>query len=615
MQRSMFRKGLVLAIVVLFVGVSVTITTGKINKNRVLEDTTVYNILNYKEDDWWDEDWEYRKQITINHSMVTADLQNFPVLISIISSDFIDHAQFDGDDFVFVLDDNSNTFSHEIEYYKSSSGKLVAWVNITSLSSNVDTILYLYYSNPNCSSQQDPDNVWDSDYIHVWHLGESLKDSAGSDDGNDHGTSKVSGKIGQARDFEQSEHDYIDFGDMMQPTDGSLTTMTWEAWIKPETEDIPLMTKYNTQGSTKYGSYGIHLGYDGKFYNYAIQASGKYTQSITINDYSVVGQWVYLTSTWTLGGVNDIDPFINGSEVSDIQSSSNGNYMQNTPITDDLGRYNPEAGTKYTDAVIDEVRWSKIVRSGAWINTSYNTMNDSSSFFSVGPEEIENYPPSTPICVFPLNGSTDVPIDINLSWTCSDPEGDNLTFDVYFGNSIPLPKIVGNQSYTSYNLSLLEYCTTYYWQIVAWDEHGASTSGDIWEFTTICNGPPGIPRINGPTSGKSGTTYSYTFVSEDPNGDDVFYEIDWGDGQVDPWDGPHDSNTVITRDHSWDDQGTFKISARAKDVFDFVGDWGELDVEIPRNKIFTNSFLLKLFARFQNDFPIIKFMLRYIIVS
>jgi len=41
-----------------------------------------------------------------------------------------------------------------------------------------------------------------------------------------------------------------------------------------------------------------------------------------------------------------------------------------------------------------------------------------------------------------------------------------------------------NQTYNTYNLGTLDYNTTYYWMIVAWDNHGASTIGSIWEFTT-----------------------------------------------------------------------------------------------------------------------------------
>jgi hypothetical protein len=61
--------------------------------------------------------------------------------------------------------------------------------------------------------------------------------------------------------------------------------------------------------------------------------------------------------------------------------------MRDIPVTDDIGRYRPEAGAQYTDAVIDEIRWSKTVRSDEWIKTSYNTMNEPESFLDIGPEE------------------------------------------------------------------------------------------------------------------------------------------------------------------------------------------------------------------------------------
>jgi hypothetical protein len=232
-------------------------------------------------------------------------------------------------------------------------------------------------------------------------------------------------------------------------------------------------------------------------------------------------------------------------------------------------------------------------------------MDDPSIFFSIGDEQPGNLPPNKPNFEFPVDGSIDIPIDINLSWVCSDPEGGNVTYDIYFGTSNPPPKVVDNCSNPSYDTGILDYCTTYYWQIVAWDDFGQSTIGDIWQFKTICNGPPDAPRINGPTNGKPGNTYSYTFVSEDPDGDDLFYEIDWGDGQVDPWDGPHNSNNIITRSNSWDYSSTFTISARAKDIYENIGEWGELEVIIPRSKIIQTSLFLYYLKSHPYFFPLL----------
>jgi hypothetical protein len=337
--------------------------------------------------DPFDEGWSYRKKITIDHDLVDGDLFDFPVLVSVVDDDLENKAQSDGDDILFMDGSGvANRLFHEIELYDDSDGELVAWVKTPEIDKDVDTVLYMYYGNTFCDSQEYPDLVWDDDFIHVWHLGNSLIDSAGFDDGSNHGTSIVSGKVGNARDFEKDEHDFITFGDMSQPGDGSLTTMTWECWIKPEAQDGIIMCKYDTTG-TDYSSYYINFQENGRFRSTAYESNSARTDGITQNSYSNVGQWVYISSAFNLGGINDINIFINGDEVTVSFTANSGDNMRNIPISDDLGRYRPESGPKYADAVIDEVRWSKVVRSDAWIKTSFNTMDDSSSFMSFGLEE------------------------------------------------------------------------------------------------------------------------------------------------------------------------------------------------------------------------------------
>jgi len=99
------------------------------------------------------------------------------------------------------------------------------------------------------------------------------------------------------------------------------------------------------------------------------------------------------------------------------------------------------------------------------------------------------------------------------------------------------------------------------------------------------NTPPNSPDIDGPTSGKKGTEYNYTFVTADPEGQDVYYWIDWGDGTVEQngWIGPYDSGEELNFSHSWNRRGSYQIKAKAKDTRDAVSDWGYLEVEMPYN--------------------------------
>ena len=72
---------------------------------------------------WYNASWDYRKKITINSANVSADLTNFPVLISLASdSDLASDAQNDGDDILFTADDEVTKLSHEIETFNGTSG-------------------------------------------------------------------------------------------------------------------------------------------------------------------------------------------------------------------------------------------------------------------------------------------------------------------------------------------------------------------------------------------------------------------------------------------------------------------------------------------------------------
>jgi len=219
-----------------------------------------------------------------------------------------------------------------------------------------------------------------------------------------------------------------------------------------------------------------------------------------------------------------------------------------------------------------------------------------------------NNPPITPGDPVPTDGATDVDINADLSWNCSDPEGDNLTYDVYFGtNSSAPPKVSSKQSNMTYNPDLLEFNTTYYWKIVAWDEYDAKTPGPIWNFTTKLNKPPYAPNIDGETSGKAGEKYEYTFNSIEPDGDDVTYFIDWGDNTT-YWTGYYPSGKDAKVNHSWREKGNYTIRAKAIDPYDAESEWGTLEITMPNNKPFSfNLNLLSwLFERFPRMFPIIR---------
>ena len=124
---------------------------------------------------------------------------------------------------------------------------------------------------------------------------------------------------------------------------------------------------------------------------------------------------------------------------------------------------------------------------------------------------------------------------------------------------------------------------------------------------------PDAPEIYGPLSGKVGVEYNYTFVATDPNDDDVYYYITWGDGTFEKWIGPFGSGEEVILSHTWTEKSSYCITAQAKDTNGLIGPWGTLMVTMPRNKnriINFNSLFLRLFEQFPNIFLILRHLLR-----
>ncbi len=122
------------------------------------------------------------------------------------------------------------------------------------------------------------------------------------------------------------------------------------------------------------------------------------------------------------------------------------------------------------------------------------------------------------------------------------------------------------------------------------------------------NNRPNIPTIDGPTKGKPGVEYNYTFVTSDHNNDTVCYYIDWyssGDVFCTDW---YASGEEVILNHTWPEYGTFTISAMAMDSEGAESNWSEFEVEIPRNRATIDSF----FKFFLGRFPLLGVFLRAI---
>jgi formylglycine-generating enzyme required for sulfatase activity len=197
------------------------------------------------------------------------------------------------------------------------------------------------------------------------------------------------------------------------------------------------------------------------------------------------------TSTAT-GSINGtVSDSASGAVISSATVTTNPATMN--VITNSSGQYtisNVSAGN-YTVTAVKTTYYSKSV-SVSVSEGSATTAN----FVLTGGAFVNNAPavPSTPV---PTDSGICLTVSPTLNWVCSDPDsGDTVKYDVYLGTTNPPTNaIFTNQNSMTANCGTLSYATTYYWKIVAKDNHGDSTVGAVWKFTTVSSAASSIEMV------------------------------------------------------------------------------------------------------------------------
>ena len=104
---------------------------------------------------------------------------------------------------------------------------------------------------------------------------------------------------------------------------------------------------------------------------------------------------------------------------------------------------------------------------------------------------------------------------------------------------------------------------------------------------------PDEPTIKGPSEGKAQERYGYIVYTDDPDGHEIKYQIDWGDGIISNWYGPYESDEEVEIAHQWAYENKYLIRVKAKDIYGAESGWSSIEVTMPKTK--TLNFLLYQF--------------------
>jgi len=126
---------------------------------------------------WWNGDWPYRKQITVDAGAAAANIagsaDNVPVLVrlSLANFQYFNNLKPDGSDLRVVADDDSTPLKFHIEHFDPQAQIALIWVLLPKLIGGGKTNFYLYYGNANASSASDPAGTYDDQQVLVYHFG------------------------------------------------------------------------------------------------------------------------------------------------------------------------------------------------------------------------------------------------------------------------------------------------------------------------------------------------------------------------------------------------------------------------------------------------------------
>lgn len=126
---------------------------------------------------WWNEGWEYRKQLTLDTSVTGADLagdlQNVPVLVRLHTGNFGYFLDIKpgGEDIRFVAGDDQTPLKHHVERFDAINEMALVWVLLPEIKAgSKSTSIWMYYGNPTAVAGDDANGSYSPQHTLVYHF-------------------------------------------------------------------------------------------------------------------------------------------------------------------------------------------------------------------------------------------------------------------------------------------------------------------------------------------------------------------------------------------------------------------------------------------------------------
>jgi len=325
---------------------------------------------------WWQDDWHYRKQISVDTTpqgaAIAQALGRTALLVRLHTGNFtFDGVKEDGSDLRFVSADDKTVFNHQIESFDPLMGMALIWVDVPNVEGGQRQDLWMYYGNQKAPATASGQLAFDPDYTALYHFdgatGIPPRDTTAYGN-NAQGAAGVSidGVIGRALQF-NGQPLLLPASPSLQHTAGAAFTFsTWLRQDQASGEQIVLARREAAASLLV----GVNQG----------------VPFVAINDQRAVstqplnpGQWQHLALT---ASGDRVVLYVNGREAASLALAM---PAFNSPIA--LGA-DVAAGTFAPfSGAMDEARLSKVARPAPLLLADANAQGAESKLVAYGVDE------------------------------------------------------------------------------------------------------------------------------------------------------------------------------------------------------------------------------------
>jgi hypothetical protein len=359
----------------------------------------------------WGNGYLYCRELTVDHTKVPSNQASFPFPVcfdSSIAANCSANAKelateanggrltnASGFDFIFTSDNAGTTpIPYERAIQNTTTGAAELWVNGGTLSSTVDTKIYLFYHNNSVTTDQsNPTAVWDVNYRGVHHFnqqsGNVVAAADSTSNANNLTLNGVSGNLLGASGV---------LGGAVQWT-GAAASLTNGAPSNIPTGSAPRTLEIwaNTTGNG-FIQFAYCIGANGTDQRFSLILDSTPTwavegTNVEANFPAGTGAFHHFVLALPMGSTTFMGtlPYVDGS-LQTLTNVANWTDTVNTVLGDyRIGALCGVGGSVFilnNGALVDEARISDIARSADWIKTEYNSQSNPNTFYSVGAENV-----------------------------------------------------------------------------------------------------------------------------------------------------------------------------------------------------------------------------------